>query len=156
MAPYRRAVRTLLVLFALYGVLVATHLGEFWPFSIYPMFSQGGNPWSRAIVREVGSEVDTLIWTGRTFDTLPGAPYPLLEHGVDPIDLANFVSKTERWTPARVGGLRQMFYDQLDDRRLLILRANGWIDEDDSVHVTFKPYVVLMPDTALLNPALPR
>ena len=34
----------LVSLFMLQTLLVSTHLGEFWPFSIYPMFSRGGHP----------------------------------------------------------------------------------------------------------------
>lgn len=44
-----------------YGLLVAIHLGEFWPFSIYPMFSQTGNPWTGAAER-----IDVLGRQGRT------------------------------------------------------------------------------------------
>jgi hypothetical protein len=41
------------IILLIYAVLVASHEGEFWPFSIYPMFSQAGNPWTRAMVIDV-------------------------------------------------------------------------------------------------------
>ena len=49
----QKSVRITLISFIIYGALVATHEGEYWPFSIYPMFSKAGNPWTRAIVRDV-------------------------------------------------------------------------------------------------------
>ena len=155
MPVYRKATTVLVATFLVYGVLVATHLGEFWPFSIYPMFSKGGNPWSRAVVRDV-TDAPPVSWEMMTAEELPGEPFATLPNGIDPIDLANFVSKTQRWDEDRVAGLRQMFYDQLDEHRLLVMRVNGKIDEGDSVAVVFVPYVLLEEDGATLNPALPR
>ena len=149
------------ITFLVYALLVATHLGEFWPFSIYPMFSQAGNPWSRSIVRDV-SEVqldqpDAIAWEVVDANNLPGEPVALTEHGVDPIDLANFVSKTEAWNAARVSGLRNMFRaDALEGQKLLVFRAGGAMNEADSVVLHFEPYVLLHNNGALVNPALPR
>lgn len=42
METFRRSFWATMVVFA---VLVGTHEGEFWTFSIDPMFSQAGNPW---------------------------------------------------------------------------------------------------------------
>lgn len=125
-----------------YGLLVATNLGEFWPFSIYPMFSQGGIAWSRAVVREVPD--DSVRWEPVSLNDLPGDPYPLVEHGIDHIDLANFVSKTQYWDEERLAGLRKMFGQaELEQRNLLVMRAHGQMIEGDSVVVSFTPYVLL-------------
>lgn len=150
---YRRSLLLLGGTFLVYALLVATHLGEFWPFSIYPMFSQGGHPWSRAVVLDVSDEA-AIDWAERDVDALPGTPYPLLPNGIDPIDLANFVSKTTTWDADRLAGLQRMFYDQLDDRRLLVVRVDGHIDERDSVVVRFRPTALLAQDTAYVAPAL--
>ena len=156
MDSYKRAGRVLLITFAAYGVLVGVNEGEFWPFSIFPMFSQGGIPWSRAVVRDVSNE-RTLSWTTVTSSNLPGEPYPLLEHGVDPIDLANFVSKSKSWDDARVFGLRKMFdQHELNNRRLLVMRVHGRITKADSVIVEFVPYVYLTPEGSTLNDELAR
>ena len=151
---YRKALRVLTGTLIVYALLVAGHRGEFWPFTIYPMFSQGGQPWSRAIVRDVTDSPDTLRWKSFSAATLPGQPFPLTRHGISPIDLANFVSKSERWDSARVAGLKQMFYDQLQQRALLVMRVNGRLDESDSVRVEFVPYVLLNSEHALLHPRL--
>ena len=151
---YKRAFRILVGTLLVYGVLVATHLGEFWPFTIYPMFSQGGQPWSRVVVRDVAASPDAIQWRPSSVSTLPGQPFPLAKHGISPIDLANFVSKSERWDSARVAGLKQMFYDQLEERSLLVMRVNGRIDESDSVRVEFVPYVFLNLEHATLHPRL--
>lgn len=150
----RRARAALLGTLLVYVLLVATHAGEFWPFSIYPMFSQAGHPWSRAVVRDV-SDVDPVAWdTLSAPDALPGTPFPLAKHGIDPIDLANFVSKTTAWNAARISGLRTMFYDQVSERDLLVMRVNGRLVGSDSVAVAFIPYVLVRADTASANPLL--
>lgn len=150
----RRALATLLGTLLVYALLVATHEGEFWPFSIYPMFSQAGQPWSRAVVRDV-SGAEAVAWdTLASRDALPGRPFPLAEHGIDPIDLANYVSKSATWDDARVSGLRTMFYDHVPERDLLVMRVNGRLVGGDSVAVTFVPYVLVRADTAATNPLL--
>ena len=155
--PHRRSMRAVGVVLLVYAVLVATHLGEFWPFSIYPMFSQAGNPWSRAIVRDISNESDAIDWRQVDATSLPGKPVALTDHGVDPIDLANFVSKTEVWDGNRVEGLRNMFRaDQLGDQRLLVFRARGEMNDADLVALYFEPYVAFDKEGAQVNPALRR
>lgn len=155
--PYRRSRRALLASFVAYALLVSVNLGEFWPFSIYPMFSQGGIPWSRAVVMDVGDDASAMQWGDLSSEDLPGDPYPLTEHGISPIDLANFVSKSRVWDEARVGGLRRMFGErELERTSLLVVRVNGRIVEDDSVAVSFVPYVLMHRDTTQLNPVLQR
>ena len=123
--PRRRSLRIVGITLLLYLVLVGTHLGEFWPFSIYPMFSQAGRPWSRAIARDV-TDVDSLSWRTVGVQDLPGEPVALTDYGVDPIDLANYVSKTREWTDERVRGFWTMFRgDRLGNERILVLRVRG-------------------------------
>lgn len=154
--PDRRAGRVILYTLIAYGVLVGANLGEFWPFSIYPMFSKGGNSWSRAAVMDV-TNVDNTSWENHSFTDLPGEPFPLLSHGVDPIDLSNFISKSKRWDEARVAGLRKMFATHsLEDRRLLVLRVNGRITAEDSILVEFVPYALLTSKGTALHESLPR
>ena len=154
---YRKSIRAIGITFLVYAVLVATHLGEFWPFSIYPMFSQAGNPWSRAIVLDVSETGEAISWESVDENNLPGKPIAVPEYGVDPIDLANYVSKTERWDDNRVNGLRSMFRaDDLEDQSLLVMRARGEMNEYDSVLVYFEPYLIMNSSGAVLNPELPR
>ena len=156
MPVYKKSGRIVLATLLVYALLVVTHLGEFYPFSIYPMFSRGGHPWSRALVRDVTNVQDLSSWSVVTQEELPGEPYPLVPNGIDQIDFANFVSKTETWDGDRVAGLERMFYDQLAGRRLLVMRANGHIDDDDVVRVEFVPYALLESSGAVINPALNR
>jgi hypothetical protein len=151
-----RAGRLLFGVLLVYALLVATHKGEFWPFSIYPMFSQAGNPFSRAVVRDVSTEASSVRWNTAALDSLPGQPFPLRPNGVDNIDLANFVSKTEAWTPKRVKGLQSLFKPHLSDHELLVMRVNGRMVEGDSVVVDFVPYVYMHADSTALNPDLRR
>ena len=152
--PGRRALRILGVTFLVYAALVAPNEGEFWPFSIFPMFSQAGQPWSRSIVRDVPPDY-VPDWSAAEADALPGTGYPLLDYGVDPIDLANFVKKTERWTPRRGKALRQMLAPEPGDH-LVVFRADGRMDEDEQVVISFVPVASISQDSVALNPSLPR
>jgi hypothetical protein len=142
-----------------YALTVATHLGEFWPFSIYPMFSQAGNPWSRSLVREVSPE-DSISWDTVSLDALPGQPYGVASGGVDAIDLANFVSKTTVWDTDRVAALKLMLLAEppktpLD---LLVFRVRARLTESDSVAILATPYVRVgtdrAPSAADINPEI--
>lgn len=142
-----------------YALTVAVNLGEFWPFSIYPMFSQAGNPWSRSMVREVAAD-DSLSWDVIPLADVPGLPYGVRSGGVDPIDLANFVSKTEVWDQDRVAALSLMLLADppREPLRLMVYRVRARLTEEDSVAITATPYVLvgtdLVPDVSHLNPEL--
>jgi hypothetical protein len=149
-----RALRLLLGTFVLYGVLVATHEGEFWPFSIFPMFSQAGGEWSRAVVREVAREDAPTDWEPLLRTELPGAPLALTDYGLRH-DLANFIARTEHWDDRRVQGLRRMLAEPLEARSLLVYRVRGRLADGDNVRVRFIPYAYLAPDTTVLRSDLP-
>lgn len=153
-SPTRHAFRVLGITFLLYALLVATNEGEFWPFSIFPMFSQAGNPWSRSVVREVDADY-AAGWGAVNTEGLPGEGYPLLTYGVDPIDLANFVKKTERWTPTRADALQRMLAPSPGDH-LIVFRADGRMEDSDRVTVAFVPVAYVTADSIALNPVLPR
>jgi len=138
----------------IYATLVLSHKGEFWPFSIYPMFSQGGNPWVRAIVRDVtDADIDSLLWLPVTVENLAGSPYPLEAAGINTNDIANFVSKNKDWSSRRMRGLQSMFADDLRVSRLLIYKAEGRIVGGD-VEVTLTPVVLLDQHSFELHPDL--
>lgn len=136
-----------------YALLVATHRGEFWPFSIYPMFSQAGTPWTRSLVRQMPNDRNPS-WDTTSLQALPGTAFPLEARGINENDVANYVSKTEAWTPARLRGLRSIFAGSYDfSTSLLILRVRGEL-VDDSVSVTATPLLLFTADTTRLNPSL--
>ncbi len=164
-ATYKAAARVLVGLFVLQGVLVTTHLGdfrpmerrhelgEFWPFSIYPMFSRGAHPWVRSLVREVPDAADPDLWQPYSINDLPGEPYALKRVGILQNDISNFISKSRTWDERRINGLRKVFGDELTSKHLLIMRADGSIT-GDSVSVVFTPFLLLAPDSTYLNPHL--
>lgn len=103
----KRATYSLAIVMVVFTVSVATHEGEFWPFSIYPMFSQAGNPWNRALlIRLDNEEITHFNWESANVDSLPGNVVALADIGADNIDFANFVGKTKEWSPERVSALR--------------------------------------------------
>lgn len=155
MSLYERSIRIIGGVFVVYALLVATHLGEFWPFSIYPMFSQAGNPWTRAVVREMPEDMERLeSWEAVPFSDVPGADYPLAPRGINTNDVANYVSKTETWTPQRRRGLRSLFTKSVRlEQPLLVMRVRGALS-GDSVSVRATPVMLVTPDTLDLHPDL--
>ncbi|MET0414012.1 MAG: hypothetical protein ABW217_22070 [Polyangiaceae bacterium] len=121
--------RTLVLVIAVYVALVATHKGEFWPFSVYPMFASAGRPWQRALVRVVGDAA------GRTSPSyplaeVPGAPLPLGAHAVPQDDLSAIVQRAERWGDSDTAALARMFGALPCRAPLLVLRVRGSLEPD--------------------------
>jgi hypothetical protein len=155
--PLKRSIRITLITLLVYGVLVATHLGEFWPFSIFPMFSQAGNPWTRAMAMDVTGYDREDVWTITDVDLLPGEVFAMRPRGVDQIDYSNFVSKTRNWDPVRVQALRDMLgHQHLDNRDVMIYKVQGKLTGSNEVEISATPMLLLRPDTSLFNPNLPH
>lgn len=153
----QRAFKILMGIFVVYGILVATHKGEFWPFSIYPMFSQAGNPWTRAIVSNVTSTPDSLVWKTTDLEHVQGSKVALRTVGVDQIDFSNYISKTKQWDTNRKNALIRMFgSSNLGDARWVISKVRGHLTEQDSVIVEVVPFLLVKRDTVLTNPLLPE
>jgi len=155
MATRTKALRLIGIVLTVYALLVATHKGEFWPFSIYPMFSQAGNPWTRAVVREMppDTEAEAIDWSTTPFQAVSGEPYPLSPRNINQNDVANYVSKTDNWTSDRIQGLRSLFTkNRTLSAPLLVYRVRGVLN-DDSVSVTATPVMLFSPDTTHLNPS---
>lgn len=149
----KKGIRIICVTFLVYGALVATHQGEFWPFSIYPMFSNAGQPWTRALVLDISETSADELWNRRSLNKLYGKPVSIKEFGVDQIDFSNFVSKTEAWTPQRIHAMYTMFEnDNLADRSIMVLRASGSFVTQDSVAVNLTPLFIITADTIMQNP----
>lgn len=154
MKRYSRFKTVLLTVLLVNALLVATHEGEFWPFSIFPMFSQAGNPWTRAMVERVEDRPADL-WAPRAFDELATGAVALGDRGVDAIDFANFISKTREWTPRRVAALRTLLgADSLGTEQWMVVRVDGYLSEQDSVIVEGTPLFLLQADTTLSNPRI--
>jgi hypothetical protein len=143
------------VTFLIFAVTVATHEGEFWPFSIYPMFSQAGNPWTRAMVLDVTDFDEDEFWHQHSLSDRYAPPISMRTYGVDQIDFSNFVSKTENWTETRRNALITMFgSDYPDDRQWMVAKVRGELVHKDSVTVQIQPFLLLKRDEVLMNPLL--
>lgn len=153
----KRGMRVIGVILIVFAILVAPHEGEFWPFSIYPMFSQAGNPWTRAMILDVTDYDEEEIWEQRTIDNFIGDPVSVRSYGVDGIDFANFVSKTDRWTQERREALRSMFgLNTFKDNKWLVVKAKGHLAGQDSVAVDIIPWILLTDEGTELNPHINR
>lgn len=140
-----------------YAVLVSTHKGEFWPFSIYPMFSKAGRPWTRALVQDVSNQPDSLYWQTTDIEHLHGPVVALQNTGVEQIDFSNFVSKTDDWDQKRKQAIAKMFHASSlsGDTKWIVTKVRGHLTEDDSVIVDAIPFLMVTRDSVYENPLLP-
>lgn len=150
----RRALRALFALTALGVVLLATHKGEFWPFSVYPMFSSAGSAWDRVLVRRVALPLPRDPWQDVGVAELPGVPVALEPLGVEQNALTELVKQTERWDTPRLEALRALLAPVAGDRPLMLFRIHGDIDETGRTTMRATPIVRLGARDASLNPAL--
>lgn len=151
----KKGMKIIGILLLIYASLVATHEGEFWPFSIYPMFSQAGNPWTRAMVLNVTDQSEDEIWDPRTLAELSVEPVPVGDLGVDQIDYSNFISKTENWTLTRRNALRSMFGpENIGNERWMASKVRGRLVDEDSVVVIIQPFLLVTTDSVYMNPQL--
>lgn len=151
----RRGMKIIGIILLCYGVLVGSHEGEFWPFSVYPMFSKAGNPWTRAIVLDVTDIPDEEIWQPRTLSNLSVEPVPIGRYGVDQIDFSNFISKTDHWTERRRDAVRTMFgANNIGSERWMASKVNGRLVGPDSVVVIIQPFLLVTADSVYMNPQL--
>ncbi|MCC5906288.1 MAG: hypothetical protein JJU13_08785 [Balneolaceae bacterium] len=151
----RRRMKIIGITLLIYAMLVASHEGEFWPFSIYPMFSQAGNPWTRAMVMDVTDLPDEEIWLNQPLESKAGTPVALREIGVDQIDYSNFISKTENWTDSRRDAVRTMFGpENIGEARWMAAKVHGRMIGEDSVAVQIQPFLLVTADSVYMNPLL--
>ena len=150
-----RGMKVIGIILIFYGLLVASHKGEFWPFSIYPMFSKAGNPWTRAMVLDMSDVPESDLWQPRTLSDLEAEPIPVGNFGVDQIDFSNFISKTENWTPRRKEALRSMFGpENIGSGRWMTSKVHGKLVGSDSVVVMIQPFLLVTADSVFTNPLL--
>lgn len=151
----KRGMKIIGIILVIYAALVASHEGEFWPFSIYPMFSQAGNPWTRAIVLDVSETPDEEMWNSQPLSELNADPVPIGSIGVDQIDYSNFISKTTNWTESRRNALRSMFGpENIGNGRWMASKAHGQLVAEDSVVIVIQPFLLVTADSVYMNPQL--
>jgi hypothetical protein len=136
-------------------ILVATHLGEFWPFSIFPMFSQAGKEWSRGVVEQVSDSSRADLWKTKSITEIENRILPLKDYGIHEIDFANFITKTKVWDEKRLNGMRSTFQiDQYPGEMWLASRVRGYMNDQDSVVIEAIPMILFTADTTIKNPHL--
>jgi len=150
MSKYKRIIAAVLLLNIL---LVATHEGEFWPFSIYPMFSQAGIPWSRGVVENVQDTSRADLWETKSIKKIDHRILPLQDYGIHEIDYANYISKTKNWDEEKVQGLRSSFQiGHHPGQMWMATRVTGHIDDQNNVIIMAIPMFLFTADTTYRNP----
>jgi len=151
----KRGMKVLGVSLLVYALLVAPHQGEFWPLSIYPMFSQAGNPWTRAMILDVTNKPDADLWERQPLNSRESDVVAVSDYGVDQIDFSNFVVKTQNWTQTRQKALKDMFgTSAIENERWMVSKVRGELIGSDSVSIEITPFILLTPDSTYLNPNL--
>lgn len=147
---YKRTGKALVLILCLYASLTATHRGEFWPFSIYPMFSKAGKPWVKVITRKIRAQPDSIGWKViLSPNHLAGKPLALRTVGTNRNDLANYITQTHHWSGKAIRGLRGLYNGAAQNNSLLIYKVTGALDStNDSVMVEYVPFLYLSADTA--------
>lgn len=129
---------------------MAAHEGEFYPFSIFPMFSQAGKPWTRVLVRE--ADAMPADWSDRALGDLPGAIVPLSPLGVPQNDVSTFVGKTNRWSDTSTQTLSRFIAPATRRHAgVLVYRVVGRL-EGDSASIRAYPLAFATTDTLILTP----
>jgi hypothetical protein len=137
-----------------YVFVVAIHKGEFWPFSIYPMFSKAPQIVSKTLVRRVNSEYKQS-WNVYTKEQdLPGTRYILEEAGIDQNDLSTFVQKTEMWDSINVENISQLLSNNQNNIHLVLYEVHIELANSKKLEFKFFPLMSLYPDSTVLNPNL--
>ncbi len=147
---HKRTGKALAVLLCLYALLTATHQGEFWPFSIYPMFSKAGKPWVKVITRQISIHPKSIGWKIIINPNhLAGKPLALRKAGTNRNDLANYITQTRHWNDEYIRGLRALYNGAARNGPLLIYKVTGALNStNDSVMVEYIPFLYLTTDTA--------
>lgn len=141
-----------------YVGLVASHRGEFWPFSVFPMFSRAGKPWVRVVLRELEPDavVGDTTWDTVPREALPGRALGLDEGALDLGLLSRSARKAETWVAKPEAG--QDFVRELgavpEGRRVLVVRAHGRLEEGGEVVTAYEPIAVVEDSSLRLSPHL--
>ena len=141
MAPVAQRFRRLaLALLGVCTLLLASQRGEFWPFSIFPMFSRGGRSWTRTLVRDVSASPDGA-WNR---PGLIGEPFALDAAAIAQNDLAKIVlSFGEQVDADEAALLARLFAPARSTRKLVLYRATGALDARGGVAIETTPLVLL-------------
>lgn len=150
----RRAMQAVGFTLAAWTLAVLPHRGEFWPFSIYPMFARAGRPWTNALVVEVDPHA-RRDWGPWTLQDLPGTVYPTQPVGVSGLDVSQLVKLTGSWSDEKIALTRKLFHEALSDgRTLMIVRSDGHLTRDLAVEVEHSGVLMIGPEGSELNPRL--
>jgi hypothetical protein len=152
----KRGITLLVCILVVYAALVATHQGEFWPFSIYPMFSGGGKPWTHALVRKMSVDPEDISWNNIINDNLPGKAFALDSIRINQSDLSAYLENNKPWHGSKIKGLRAYFKPKLDQNSFVLFEVHGQIANSgqNSVAVTYIPLILIREDTTIFNPQI--
>lgn len=156
-ATYKKTKQIFLGLIIFQFLLVGTHLGEFWPFSIFPMFSKAGKTWTRSLVRDVSKTPADAYWTTHTHvDQLPGEKFPMDEVNINTNDVSNTIEKVAVWDDEAKASMQHLFKSALPEKELMVYRVNGSLVKNEvgekEVQLTYTPFILLSESESILNP----
>jgi hypothetical protein len=152
----RRGLRTIAIVFLAYALLVAPHEGEFWPFSIYPMFSSAGNAWERSlIVTPHDVPPSGFTWEESFLSELTGDVVPLRPLAIPQNDLSDFLRRTADWDARQRETVEHLISRaRTDSGPIILYRIRGELVQE-GVNVIASPVLLLeSAGKMVLNPAM--
>ena len=152
MSSSEKIKKTLWILILFYVSLVATHRGEFWPMSIFPMFSQTNITWEKVFVQIVENFEFNENQYSYDLGSLPGKPFRLDNTSISQNDLSNYIQRTENWDKGEIMHIRNYFKDYLAEQDLLIIQAKNVLENrKEEFKIKYHPYIYLSSDTTIIN-----
>lgn len=144
-----RSKKAVVAVTAIYALSLASFRGEFWPFSIFPMFSRGGRPWIHAVVRECSHVAPRTTDRWLEQDDLPCAPLPIESAGFDQNDLSVLVQNV---VEGYVSGDRiaSYFASSAHHNTWAVYQASGSLDQHGDPFVRYR-LVSVVPGTRSRN-----
>ncbi len=133
----------------IYGALVATHEGEFWPFSTYQMFSQGGLPWDKPVLLELDAEACKTSEFS-SLEELNEFGVALNPYGIDHRDFSNFARHLSNPGEEELLALRSLLQPVIDGNEGLCITAIYAETSGSDINLTFTPAMYLSRDETIL------
>lgn len=139
---YKKAKLIFFVVFGIQAVLLITHKGEFWPFSIYPMFSQAGKPWTKTLIRTFDTSPSDVVLTKKIYNpnNLPGEQLNLSSIHVNQNDIANYFAKQKTWNSENLRVFHNFFKNKTNNKYFIVYKVTGQLKGDD-VLTEYTPYI---------------
>jgi len=125
----------------LYAALLSTHAGEFWPFSTYQMFSQGGKGWEKPVLVEM-DESSCRAASFSHLSQLEPHTISLADYNIDHRDFSDYISFRKCWEQEDLQGLQRLIKPVLQRYESCIILISTELNEG-VITSSFAPFLFM-------------